>query len=94
LHWRITEVRPGKSFVVAIQLDQAILTFTWRFDELPGQRTKITQEIVLSGDNAPAYASQVEAGFGSNLPAGMKRIAAEMAAAESESKPGDGDIAR
>jgi hypothetical protein len=28
------------------------------------------------------YAPQVEAGFGSNLEAGMKRIAAEMAAAK------------
>jgi hypothetical protein len=35
LHWRITEVRLGKSFVVAIQLDQAMLAFEWRFDELP-----------------------------------------------------------
>jgi hypothetical protein len=65
-----------------MQLDQAMLAFKWRFDELPGHRTKLTQEIVLSGDNAPAYATQIEAGFGSNLPAGMKRIAVEMAAAE------------
>ena len=92
LHWRITQVRPGQSFVVAMQLDQAVLAFEWRFDELPGHRTRLTQEIVLSGDNAPAYAAQVEAGFGSNLPAGMKRIAVEMAAAQSESKPDHGDI--
>jgi hypothetical protein len=93
LHWRITEVKPGKSFVVVMQLDQAMLAFEWRFDELPGCRTTLTQEIVLSGDNAPAYAAQVETGFGSNLSAGMKRIAAEMAAAESESKPRRVDIA-
>jgi hypothetical protein len=93
LHWRITDVKPGKSFVVVMQLDQAMLAFEWRFDELPGCRTTLTQEIVLSGDNAPAYAAQVEAGFGSNLSAGMKRIAAEMAAAESESKPDRVDIA-
>jgi hypothetical protein len=93
LHWRITEVKPGKSFVVAIQLEQATLAFEWRFDELPGSRTKLTQEIVLSGDNAPACAAQVEAGFGSNLPAGMKRIAAEMATAESEPMPEPGKIA-
>ena len=86
LHWRITDVSPGKSFVVAMQLDQAMLTFEWRFDELPGSRTALTQEIVLSGDNSPAYAAQVEAGLGSNLSAGMQRIAAEMAAAQSGSK--------
>ena len=94
LHWRITEVRPRKSFVVAMQLDQAMLVFEWQFDQLPGHKTKLTQEIVLSGDNAAAYATQVEAGFGSNLEAGMKRIAADMAAAESQSKPDHGDIAR
>ncbi len=76
-----------------MRLDQAMLEFEWRFDELPGYRTKLTQEIVLSGENAPAYAAQVEAGFGLNLSAGMERIAAEMAAAESESKAERGDIA-
>ncbi len=69
-----------------MQLDQAKLAFEWRFDELPANRTKLTQEIVLSGDNAPAYAAHVEAAFGANLSAGMDRIAAEMAAAETESK--------
>jgi hypothetical protein len=67
-----------------MQLGQALLSFEWRFDELPGHRTKLTQEIVLSGDNAPTYAAQIEAGFGSNLPAGMKRIAMEMAAVDDD----------
>jgi hypothetical protein len=64
-----------------LQLDRAMLTFEWRFDDLPGRRTKLTQHIVLSGDNAGAYAEQVKAGFGPNLPDGMKKVAAEMAAA-------------
>ena len=93
LHWQITEVRPGESFITVLALDQATLAFEWRFDELPDHRTKLTQEIVLSGDNAPAYVAQVEAGLGANLAAGMKRIAAEMAAAKSESQP-DSDITR
>ncbi len=92
LHWQITEVKPGESFVTVLALDQATLAFVWRFEELPEHRTKLTQEILLSGDNAPAYVAQVEAAFGSNLSAGMNRIAAEMAAAKSESRP-DSDIA-
>jgi hypothetical protein len=44
--------------------------------------TRLTQHIVLSGENAKAYVSQVEAGFGPNLQVGMKRTAAEMVAAE------------
>jgi hypothetical protein len=85
LHWCIRDVLPGKSFVLELQLDRAMLTFEWRFDDLPGHRTKLTQHIVLSGDNAGAYAEQVEVGFGPNLPDGMRRIAAEMAAAEERS---------
>jgi hypothetical protein len=74
--------RPGSSFAVEMQLDQAVLVFEWQFDELPGHRTKLTQQIVLPGDNAGAYAAQVEAGFGPNLPDGTRRIVAEMAATE------------
>ena len=73
---------PAKSFVLELQLDRATLTFEWRFDDLPGCRTKLTQHIVLSGENAHAYAEQVEAGFGTNLPDSMRRVAAEMTAAE------------
>jgi len=38
--------------------------------------------IVLSGDNATAYVNQVQPGFGSHLPDGMKRIADATARAE------------
>ena len=85
LHWRIRDVLPGKLFVLELQLDRAMLTFEWRFDGLPGQRTRLTQHIVLSGDNAGGYLEQVEVGFGQNLSDGMRRIAAEMAAAEKHS---------
>ena len=81
LHWRVAKVQPGESFVLVMQLDRATLAFEWRFDVLAERRTKLTQHIVLSGDNAKAYAAQVEAGFGPNLADGMRRIAAEMAAA-------------
>ena len=50
-----------------MQLNQAMLIFESRFDELPGRRTKLTQEIVLSDDNTRAYVAEVEAGFGPNL---------------------------
>lgn len=85
LHWTIREVRPGESFVTEMQLDRATLTFEWRFERVSEHRTKLTQRIALSGSNARAYASHVEAGFGPNLADGMKRIAAAMAAAERHS---------
>ena len=85
LYWSIREVRPLTRFVLEMQLDKALLTFEWRFDALSEQRTRMTQKIVLSGDNAAAYAEQVEAGFRPSLADGMRRIATEMAAAERRS---------
>jgi hypothetical protein len=89
LHWRIRDVRHGESFAVDMQLDRAMLTFEWYFDSVSEDRTKLTQRIVLSGDNAGAYAAQVEAGFGPNLPGGMQRIAAEMVTAQNRSNSAD-----
>jgi hypothetical protein len=85
LRWSISEVRPCESFVLEMQLDRAMLTFEWRFDALPEHRTKMTQRIVLSGDNSAAYADQVEAGFKPGLADGMKRLVTEMVAAERRS---------
>ena len=85
LYWSIREVRPLTTFVLEMQLDKALLRFEWRFDTLSEQRTRMTQKIVLSGDNAAAYVEQVEAGFSPSLADGMRRIATEMAAAERRS---------
>jgi hypothetical protein len=82
LHWHIREVQPGRSFTIAMPLaDYAVLTFEWRFDAMSDSRTRMTQRIVLSGDNADAYAARVRDGFGSTLADGMKRIADAMASA-------------
>jgi len=59
-----------------------VLAFEWFFKTVSTYRTRITQRIVLSGDNAKAYVNQVKAGFGSNLAEGMRRIADAMAEAE------------
>ena len=65
-----------------VLLDGAVIAFEWLFDAVSNRRTRITQRIVLSGDNARTYVNQVQAGFGSNLSDGMKRIADTMARAE------------
>ena len=78
-------MRPGASFIIEMLLDRAVLSFEWLFEAVSPNRTRITQRIVLSGDNAAAYADQVRVGFGSTLPDGMKRIAAALVKAESTS---------
>jgi hypothetical protein len=89
LRWHICEVRPGMSFLIEMPLDGAVLSFEWRFDAVSDRRTRITQRIVLSGDNAAAYATQVQAGFGSTLADGMKRIADAMVRAERSTDASD-----
>jgi hypothetical protein len=76
--WRIGEVRSGSRATIEMQLDRATLSFEWRFEPLSEHRTKLTQRVALSGENAAAYVEQVRAGFGATLADGMKRIAKAM----------------
>jgi hypothetical protein len=85
LHWNIREVQPLQAFILEMQLDGALLTFEWRFDSLSRHRTRMTQRIELSGDSEAAYVEQVESGLRPGLADGMRRIATEMAAAETRS---------
>ena len=80
--WRISDVQPGRSYTLENRLEGATLSFTWSFDAVSDRRTRLTQRIVLTGAGAAAYAPQIEASFGANLPRGMERIAAAIAAAE------------
>lgn len=82
LQWHIRDVRLGEAATIEMQLDRATLSFEWSFQPLSERGTRLTQRIALAGENAAAYAEQVEAGFGPNLPQGMKRIARAMEASE------------
>lgn len=81
LVWSIRDVQPGRSFAIEMALDRATIRFEWLFGAAAGETTKLTQRIILFGNNAAAYKDQVEAGFGSTLRDGMKRIAEQMVAA-------------
>jgi hypothetical protein len=81
LRWQIRDVLPGAAFIIEVPLDGAVISFEWLFDAVSNHQTRITQRIVLWGDNASAYVNQVQDGFGANLAAGMKRIADAMARA-------------
>ena len=88
LRWEIRDVHPGRSFIIEIPLDGAVLSCEWRFDAVSDRRTRITQRIVLSGDNAAACASDVRASFESTLADGMTRIADAMASAQRSPRVG------
>ena len=89
MRWCIRDVQPDSSFVIDMPLDGAVLSFEWAFEPVSSHRTRMTQRIVLSGDNATAYVDQVRAGFGSTLDDGMRRIAAALVRAERAMRLGD-----
>jgi hypothetical protein len=91
IRWQISEVRPDESFVIEVALDQAVLRFEWLFEPMEPHRTRITQRLTLSGDNAAAYADHVRAGFGPTLSEGMRRIADALVMAERSTQGGDRD---
>ena len=80
-HWRVREVIPMTSYTLEFALDGAAMSFEWRFDGLAGGGTRLTQHIVLKGENAAAYVAQVQPAF-TSLASGMNRIAAAIIQAE------------
>jgi hypothetical protein len=81
LTWHVRGVRIAEAFTIEMELEGAVLSAEWTFDEIADKRTRMTQRLVLSGPNAAAYRDQVQSGFGPTLADGMKRIAMQMVAA-------------
>ena len=79
LRWFIRAVTPLRAATIEMSLDGAALSFEWRFDELPGGRTRLTQRISLQGEKADLYLAQVEAAFTANPPVAMRKMAMAMA---------------
>jgi hypothetical protein len=78
---------------IEMQLEKATIAFQWQFEPLDDGRTRLTQHIVLRGENAAAYLEQGESVFKSTLDSGMKRIASLMRAKyirQSESRAAKG----
>ena len=79
LHWFIREVNPPHAATIEMQLEGATVSFEWRLVGLTDGRTRLTQRVVLKGEKADMYLSQVKAAFTANLPDGMNKLAKAMA---------------
>ena len=79
IHWRIAEVEPPGRNVTEIELIGAVLRFNWTYEELPDNRTRLSQHIVLEGPGAEAYVPFMEEHFVGNVPKGMEKLAEEVA---------------
>jgi hypothetical protein len=88
LRWQIRDVRRGESFTIDMPLDGAVLSFEWTFEPVLSCRTRITQRITLSGENAAIYEEHVRNTFARTLSDGMKRIRAALLAAHRQHTAG------
>jgi hypothetical protein len=86
LHWLIREVIPPNAATIELSLDGAELSFEWRFVELADGGTRLTQRIVLKGEKADMYLSQVKPVFSDNPPHAMNKLAMAMASADPSRK--------
>ena len=84
LHSVIRDAVAGREAIIEMQLDEAILSFYWKFENLTEDKSRITQRIVLSGPNAAAFVAQAGI-LEQSTPEGMKKL---VAAIESKLKVG------
>ena len=69
-----------------MSLEGAVLSFEWRFVGHADGITRLTQRIVLNGEKADMYLSQVKAAFTADLSEGMNKLASAMANADPNRK--------
>jgi Polyketide cyclase / dehydrase and lipid transport len=79
MHWRLAEVRQPERTMYEMQLSEAVVRFTWTYEELDGMQTRMTQHITLDGPGAGAYLPVMEEIFAPNVRKGMDRLADEIA---------------
>src|SRR5262245_58092497 len=78
-HWRLAEVEPPERSVTEVELVDAVVRFTWSYEELTDGRTRLTQHIALEGPGAEAYVPIVEAHLAPNVGQGAQRLVEEIA---------------
>ena len=81
--WRLQAVKPHDSYTIEIALEGAVLLCKWTFKEFLDNKTRLTQHITLSGENAASYSNDVQQVFSSTLAPGMSRIAVAIGQAYS-----------
>ena len=78
VQWQIAEVSEGESALIEIPMPGATARFAWNLDELAEEKTRLTQLITLSGEQADVIMAQMTEGFEQNIREGMKKLSDEM----------------
>jgi len=90
LRWLIRAVSAPDTAAIDLELKGAVLLFQWKLEPLTSDRTRLTQRVVLQGENAAEFRPQLEATLASSLPAGMKTLGRAIAEAAANSQDPDG----
>lgn len=77
INWQLIDVQDGHSAVIIINLPDAVVTFRWWFEALPGVATRLTQQVTLEGAGAANYLAGV-AELEKGIPLGMQKLAEEI----------------
>ena len=87
--WVLRDVEPERGYTIggSSLLQGADLLVQWRFDALSQGKTRLTQRMELSGENAASYVNDLKAAFEPNLEPGMLRIARMMMQAAQTARP-------
>jgi hypothetical protein len=73
----IRDVREGHAATIEIGLPNALFSFHWSFVDVDGKRTRISQRLVLSGEDTAIFLDQAKV-MGKNAPEGLKKLIAAM----------------
>ena len=77
--WRLVEVKPPERAIYEMELTEAVVHFTWTYEELADGRTRLSQHITLGGPGAESYVPIMEQNFAPNVGKGMGKLAEEIA---------------
>jgi len=78
VNWFIVEVRDGNHAVIELPITGAVLRMAWTFEDSPRGGTRITQQMMLSGEQAGAYEETIGRQMEEGMPQGMRKLAAEI----------------
>jgi 16S rRNA (guanine(966)-N(2))-methyltransferase RsmD len=78
LSWSLRNVRSPETYTVVGDLGGATFSAIWWFTPIGAYRTRLTQRLVLEGENGAAFRDPIADAFGPNLAPGMEKIAAAI----------------
>ena len=76
--WRLRDVRSPETYTVVADLGGATLSCIWTLEPMGAFHTRLTQALILEGEQAAGFRDAIAAAFGPNLAPGMERIAASI----------------